>query len=107
MVELAWYMRNQLLRDADWAGMAHSLEIRVPMVDIGLIRKLAPMFASVNPPGKLAMAEASPTPMPESILHRRKSGFNVPVHQWTGAQGDVQGPRNWARMVYRECIKAG
>lgn len=24
-LELAWYMRNQLLRDADWAGMAHSV----------------------------------------------------------------------------------
>ena len=32
-LELSWYMRNQLLRDADWAGMAHSLEIRVPLVD--------------------------------------------------------------------------
>ena len=30
-LELTWYMRNQLLRDADWAGMAHSLEIRVPL----------------------------------------------------------------------------
>ena len=32
-LETCWYMRNQLLRDADWAGMAHSLEIRVPLVD--------------------------------------------------------------------------
>ena len=32
-LESAHYMRNQLLRDADWAGMAHSLEIRVPLVD--------------------------------------------------------------------------
>ena len=33
------YMRNQLLRDADWAGMAHSVEIRVPLVDAVLLRK--------------------------------------------------------------------
>src|SRR5439155_17221884 len=32
-LESCWYMRNQLLRDSDWAGMAHSLEIRVPLVD--------------------------------------------------------------------------
>ena len=25
-LEMGWYMRNQLLRDADWAGMAHSLK---------------------------------------------------------------------------------
>ena len=27
------YMQNQLLRDADWASMAHSLEVRVPLVE--------------------------------------------------------------------------
>src|ERR1043166_2494541 len=32
-LEAAWYMRNQLLRDTDWASMSHSLEVRVPMVD--------------------------------------------------------------------------
>src|SRR5262249_3771932 len=33
VLESAQYMRNQLLRDADWAGMAHGVEIRVPLVD--------------------------------------------------------------------------
>ena len=28
-LELSWYMRSQLLRDTDWAGMAHGVEIRV------------------------------------------------------------------------------
>ncbi len=32
-LETSLYMRNQLLRDADWAGMAHSVEICVPYVD--------------------------------------------------------------------------
>ena len=41
-MESALYMRNQLLRDSDWAGMAHSLEIRVPMVDTELLRRLGP-----------------------------------------------------------------
>src|SRR5439155_5895 len=31
-------MRNQPLRESDWAGMAHSLEIRVPLVDLELLR---------------------------------------------------------------------
>ena len=26
-LEINWYMRNQLLRDSDWASMAHSLEL--------------------------------------------------------------------------------
>jgi asparagine synthase (glutamine-hydrolysing) len=33
VLEQCAYMRNQLLRDTDWASMAHSLEIRVPFVD--------------------------------------------------------------------------
>ena len=42
VLESALYMRNQLLRDTDWASMAHSLEVRVPLVDVELLRRLAP-----------------------------------------------------------------
>jgi asparagine synthase (glutamine-hydrolysing) len=42
LLESAHYMRNQLLRDADWAGMAHSLEIRLPLVDFTLLGALDP-----------------------------------------------------------------
>ncbi len=34
-LESTHYLRNQLLRDADWAGMAHGVEIRVPLADSG------------------------------------------------------------------------
>ena len=37
-LEASLYMRNQLLRDTDWASMAHSLEVRVPLVDSTLLR---------------------------------------------------------------------
>ena len=37
------YMRNQLLRDTDWASMAHSLEVRVPLVDTQLMSHIAVM----------------------------------------------------------------
>ena len=42
MLEACWYMRNQLLRDADWASMAHGLELRVPLVDVPLWRAVVP-----------------------------------------------------------------
>jgi asparagine synthase (glutamine-hydrolysing) len=45
-LETSHYTRAQLLRDADWAGMAHSVEICVPMVDMTLLRRLAPLCAS-------------------------------------------------------------
>ena len=39
-------MRNQLLRDTDWASMAHALEVRVPLVDAALLRCVARATAS-------------------------------------------------------------
>ena len=39
VLESTQYMRNQLLRDADWAGMAHGVEIRVPLVDETLLER--------------------------------------------------------------------
>lgn len=98
LLEMRWYMRNQLLRDADWAGMAHSLEIRVPLVDIGLFHDLLPYLAGGHPPGKGDMAATPATPLPPEVLNRPKTGFFVPVPEWMG-QGD-RGLRGWARHVH-------
>lgn len=82
-MESSLYMRNQLLRDADWAGMAHSLEIRTPLVDIGLLMKVAPLLAALGPgDGKQALAGAPSMPLPDHIRHRPKTGFTVPVERW-------------------------
>jgi asparagine synthase (glutamine-hydrolysing) len=100
-LEIAWYMRNQLLRDADWAGMAHSLEIRVPLVDIGFFRAVLPAMASAHAPEKTVLASAPRKPLPREIIERAKSGFEVPVAQWisSGAAGRARGLRAWARRV--------
>ncbi len=103
-LEMAWYMRNQLLRDADWAGMAHSLEIRVPLVDIQLLRDVAPLLASAVPPTKREMAAVPLNPLPQAVLARRKTGFSVPVREWLmpqqqGARTQERGLRGWARQV--------
>lgn len=101
-LEMSWYMRNQLLRDADWAGMAHSLEIRVPFVDVELTRRLAPLLTGTFP-DKRDMARSPSTPLPAKILRRRKTGFAVPVREWlmrdTGQQGSERGLRGWARQI--------
>jgi len=103
-LEMTWYMRNQLLRDADWAGMAHSLEIRVPLVDIELFRRLAPLLASATPPDKAMLARTPSKPLPAAILHRAKTGFSVPVREWVGcgqqaAMMGERGLRGWAKAI--------
>ena len=70
------------LRDADWAGMAHSLEIRVPLVDVKLFRALLPALVSGHSPQKLDLAAAPSRPLPDAILRREKTGFSIPVQQW-------------------------
>ncbi|RJQ48209.1 MAG: asparagine synthase (glutamine-hydrolyzing) [Gammaproteobacteria bacterium] len=101
-LEMNWYMRNQLLRDADWAGMAHSLEIRVPFVDVELIRRIAPLLTETFP-GKRDMARTPRRPLPWEILNRRKTGFAVPVREWltqgNGRQCGERGLRGWAKQV--------
>ena len=103
-LETAWYMRNQLLRDADWASMAHSLEIRLPLVDVELFRATAPMFGSNNPPGKLAMAGTPREPLPREVIEREKTGFTTPVREWLAPGGPDskahRGLRGWAGTIH-------
>lgn len=104
-LEMQWYMRNQLLRDSDWAGMAHSLEIRVPFVDIELLRVIGPLLVQENPPGKQDMALTPTHPLPDAILNRSKTGFSIPVQEWLKDSrnhiSNERGLRGWAKKVYK------
>ena len=103
-LEMSWYMRNQLLRDTDWASMAHSLEVRTPLVDLELLRAVAPLFVTHNPPNKLTMASTPQRELPAEILQRGKTGFAVPVREWLLEEGTHaakdRGLRGWAKHVY-------
>lgn len=105
-LESANYMRNQLLRDADWAGMAHSLEIRTPLVDWQLARVLSSVTPRLSAGrGKRALAAAPSVPLPASIVDRPKTGFGVPIGRWLAAASAVTpthkgaASRIWAQQV--------
>ena len=102
-LEMNWYMRNQLLRDSDWAGMAHSLEVRVPFVDLDLLRSVA--SPASQQPGKAAMAQTPARPLPVAVLNRSKTGFNIPMREWlpqTGSGNSARRLRGWAMQLARE-----
>jgi asparagine synthase (glutamine-hydrolysing) len=82
LLESAWYMRHQLLRDSDWASMAHGLELRVPLVDVQLWKRILPLCVLDNPVNKRQMAMTPLRGLPASILNRPKTGFSIPVSQW-------------------------
>ena len=114
-LESSHYLRNQLLRDADWAGMAHSVEIRVPFVDAALLRKLAPAIAAfAGGTGKAALAHAATKRLPEDVVARAKSGFGVPIVTWmansvdeaSARAAEPQGlhSRRWSQAVLARAI---
>lgn len=80
------YLRNQLLRDSDWASMDHSVELRTPLVDAWLLRELMPVirsFGRLN--GKRLLASSPTTPLRKNIIGRAKTGFGIPLGAWMNA----------------------
>ena len=104
-LESAHYMRSQLLRDTDWASMAHSLEVRVPLVDWTLLNELAPVLAAHPDVDKQTMAAAARPLLPPVVTDRAKTGFTTPVRQWLLESGEMKaqdrGLRGWAKYIYR------
>jgi asparagine synthase (glutamine-hydrolysing) len=103
-LEASNYLRNQLLRDADWAGMAHSLEIRVPLIDYTLLGELAPLLPTLSGArGKSLLANAPSRPVPPEIASRSKTGFAIPVGDWLSGHKrhveDRRDSRRWAIEV--------
>lgn len=102
-MEMSMYMRNMLLRDSDWAGMAHSLEIRTPMVDIALFRELAPcLIDPIDLPTKVMLGDVPKKILPTDILNRPKTGFSIPLHEWHAVKGGDNGQRGlrgWSLQV--------
>lgn len=113
-LETQLYLRNQLLRDVDWASMAHSLEVRVPLVDAPLLEQVAPMLVNGRiKSGKRAFAATPSTPLPSSLVSRSKTGFSTPIADWQlgllGSSGagratpsEVPWARQWAIYIARQ-----
>lgn len=104
-LEMEWYMRCQLLRDADWASMAHSLEVRVPLVDKNLFGAVAPLLCGNSRPGKADMALTPNLSLPQEVVMKKKTGFSIPVRDWLlgrEAGTGLRGSRAWAMKVYGE-----
>jgi asparagine synthase (glutamine-hydrolysing) len=99
------YMRSQLLRDADWAGMAHSLEIRVPLVDSFALPVLAQALTRVWTPraGKQALGRAPNPPVPSAVMARSKTGFSLPMDEQLIDQPDYSDWRRIPTLAHPKC----
>ena len=91
-IELSVYMRNTLLRDSDVCGMAHSIEIRVPMLHTPLVEfalsipgRLRIGASSINKP---LLAAAVGNSRAIEVASQPKRGFSLPYAKW------LRGPFN-------------
>ncbi len=101
-LETSLYMRNQLLRDTDWASMAHSLEVRVPLVDRKLLETLAPLLVAPNrAPGKRWLAQAPHPELPQAVIRRSKTGFLTPIDEWMAQSKILQEAGGGAKLPAR------
>jgi asparagine synthase (glutamine-hydrolysing) len=102
ILESVFLLRDQLLRDIDWAAMAHSLEVRVPLVDIFLLKAIAPSVLRMGGDRKRLLVTAPSHPLPAEVLERPKSGFTLPVKKWLTTERKRFGMRDWALELLRD-----
>ncbi|HYY90158.1 MAG TPA: asparagine synthase (glutamine-hydrolyzing) [Chloroflexota bacterium] len=83
--EARTYMHDLLLRDTDQMSMAHSLEVRVPLLDHCLVEYVMRLpDARKQPAGlpKRLLVESLDGLLPESVVRRPKQGFALPFDPW-------------------------
>jgi len=84
-LDLKTYLPGDILTKVDRASMAHSLEVRVPILDYELVEWVAglpPETKLRGREGKYLFKKAMEPYLPRELLYRPKMGFAVPLASW-------------------------
>lgn len=84
-VDIKTWLVDDILVKADRTSMAHSLEVRCPLLDHRIVEfaaQLPPEFKLKGFSKKHVLKESQRSRLPGWLLDRRKQGFNAPVSQW-------------------------
>lgn len=79
------WLPGDILTKVDRASMAHSLEVRVPLLDHRLVEwasSLPPGLKLRGSTGKYILKKTLEPDLPHDVLYRTKMGFNVPLAAW-------------------------
>ena len=79
------YLPGDINTKVDRASMAHSLEVREPLMDHTLIEWAARLPQSLKIGGnetKLVLKKSMESALPHEVLYRSKMGFAVPLAEW-------------------------
>ncbi len=101
-LDLKTYLVGDINTKVDRASMAHSLEVREPLMDHPLVEWLATLPSSHKMQrgvGKVLLKKAMEPALPHDVLYRPKMGFAVPLARWfrgplrQRVRDAVRGPR--------------
>ena len=84
-LDLKTYLVGDINTKVDRASMAHSLEVREPLMDHLLVEWLASLPSSLKvrgPQGKHLLKKTMEPLLPRELLYRPKMGFAVPLAAW-------------------------
>ncbi len=85
LVDQSYYLPDDILYKVDRMSMAHSLEVRPPFLDHRIVEFAASLPEHFKIRGwkqKYLLKELMRGKLPESILNRKKTGFDIPAHDW-------------------------
>ncbi len=84
-LDIKTWLAGDILTKVDRASMAHSLEVRVPLLDHKLVEWMAglpPELKLKGSEGKAVFKKALEPHLPNDILYRPKMGFSMPLASW-------------------------
>ncbi|CAG0939134.1 asparagine synthase (glutamine-hydrolysing) [Gammaproteobacteria bacterium] len=88
-IDIKTYLVGDILTKVDRASMAHSLEVRVPILDHELVEwaaSLPPDLKLHRGEGKYVLKQAVARMVPRDVVYRPKMGFAVPLARWFRAE---------------------
>jgi asparagine synthase (glutamine-hydrolysing) len=84
-LDLKTYLIGDINTKVDRASMAHSLEVREPLMDHPLVEWLATLPSSLKlrgGEGKYLLKQSMQPYLPAELMYRPKQGFAVPLAKW-------------------------
>jgi asparagine synthase (glutamine-hydrolysing) len=84
-VDQNYYLPDDILYKTDRMSMAHSLEVRPPFLDHRIVEFAASLPQRLKIRGgtqKFVLRELMRGKLPETVLKRKKTGFDIPTHDW-------------------------
>ena len=84
-LDQSFILPNDMLHKVDVMSMAHSLEVRTPFLDHNMVEWVNAQDVKQKFSGsatKIMLREAAKGIVPDEIINRGKSGFEIPVESW-------------------------